>query len=187
MSTPRPVSPPRRQKSSDSEGGSIDGKYRNNSPLIPELDPEESQTPFKQFHLLGAKVFIRSAAVITLYVSEAAVPAGKGDGIGKRTRLQISSRIPRVESPLAIRSHTSIWSMESQSPPLSNQLAAVKLPTQLNAHIHLFRSVRTIERQSYCPPPGCVSIMYNNFGARRIISVAKVHDANSIKAGINMI
>jgi hypothetical protein len=29
--------------------------------------------------------------------------------------------------------------------------------------------------------------MYNNFGARRIISVAKVHDANSIKAGVNMI
>jgi hypothetical protein len=27
------------------------------------------------------------------------VPAGKGDGIGKRTRLQISSRISWVESP----------------------------------------------------------------------------------------
>jgi hypothetical protein len=39
-------------------------------------NPEESQTPFKQLHLLGAKVFIRSDAVITRYVSEAAVPAG---------------------------------------------------------------------------------------------------------------
>jgi hypothetical protein len=109
------VSPPRRKgsstpwlgDSSDSEGGSTDGKYRNNFRLIPEsINPEESQTPFKQLHLLGARVFIRSAAVITRYVSEAAVPAGKGDGIGKRTRLQISSRISRVESPLAIRSHT---------------------------------------------------------------------------------
>jgi hypothetical protein len=156
--------------------------------LIPQpINPEESQNPFKQVHLLGAKVLICSTAVIIRYVSEAVVPAGKDDGIGKCTRLQISSRISRVESPLVIRSHTSIWGMESQLRPLSNQLKAVRLPTRLNAHIHLGRSVRTIERQSYWPPPGCVSIIYNNFGARRIISVAKVHDANSIKAGVNMV
>jgi hypothetical protein len=43
------------------------------------------------------------------------------------------------------------------------------------------------ERQSYWPPPGCVSTMRNTFGARRISSVASVHEASSIKDGVKVV
>src|SRR5215831_5970947 len=43
-----------------------------------------------------------------------------------------------------------------------------------------------IERQSYWPPPGCVSMMRNTFGARRMSSAASVHEANSTKDGVKV-
>jgi hypothetical protein len=42
-------------------------------------------------------------------------------------------------------------------------------------------------RQSYWPAPGWVSMMRNNFGARRKTSVASIHEANSVEAGVKVV
>jgi hypothetical protein len=62
------------------DGTGTVGNGENKSLLISQpSNPEESRNPLKQFHLAGEKVFARSTAVITLYVSETGVAAGKGE------------------------------------------------------------------------------------------------------------
>jgi hypothetical protein len=69
---------------SEPNGTCTVGNAENRSFLIPQpSNPEESRKPFEQLHLTGEKVFIRSIAVITRYVSEKRVAAGKGEGTGR--------------------------------------------------------------------------------------------------------
>jgi hypothetical protein len=145
---------------------------------------------------MHAKILVTTTArasaqlQISKHIKDPEIPAS-----ARRKRQKEKSRAPLLlttsSTPMNVATTKSRLNTVFNRPQLYRGMAvgilAVRLPTRLNAHIHLGRSVRTIDRQSYWPPPGCVSIMYNNFGARRIISVAKVHDANSIKAGVNMI